>query len=751
VLKHIIYCLKLFYPISLICSLLYFSHQNKVFATWEKYHANPVLSHGSPGEWDSGGAISSSIVFDGFEYQMWYSTSEGSPGKIGYATSSDGINWVKSLANPIIIPNNTIDGETNVMDPYVILDEGVYKMWYTSVRPYTGSGNEVYRIAYTSTTDPINWPPGQLVLRAVASSWESEGVAQASVAKVDNIYKQWYAARDSSGSWKIGYADSLDGINWNKNLANPILFANQPSWEYSHIGGPRGLIIDQNIYNLWYHAGPVVPYNIAFAYSPNGITNWVKPSNENPILTRGSTGSFDQTYLANPFVLKVGNDYRMWYSGFNGQRWQIGLASNVPSPTPTPTPAMETTKVIVVPGMGGSWSAAILSCELDLPGTWVPMVGTEEIYNPLIEEIQQRGFTALPFYYDWRKPIPSRGTELATFIDESTQPGEKVMLVGHSMGGLVGRAYLTQEGANNKLDHFMTVGSPHRGAPQSYAALSGGELWTDESMIKKAEFLIKKWCAGSTKSDREVYTNLVPSFYDILPIEDYLRDQKSGTLKPVGSMQLQNSWLPGNNFSSPFFGVTVGALSGNAHQTIQNISVKDRNKVDQLLGDWADGKPTQKEKIPAGDGTVLASSSMIPGATNIPLDKDHSELISSSDGVGEIMSFLGLGETNLTAITNYEEPESTLAIIADPGWFWVTDPSGKTVGDTQGLIVISNTQNGNYKFKLIPKTFGSTRIAVAQFLKNGNVLWKDYYHKGILPKFGSLNINVDTPTEDVLH
>ena len=87
---------------------------------------------------------------------MWY-TGNYYPMKsrVGYASSSDGFNWNKSLINPILLPNN--DWEKEVGDVSVIHKENIYEMWYTSIGTYIGSGIEYYRIGHATSTDGISW------------------------------------------------------------------------------------------------------------------------------------------------------------------------------------------------------------------------------------------------------------------------------------------------------------------------------------------------------------------------------------------------------------------------------------------------------------------------------------------------------------------------------------------------------------------------------------------------------------------
>jgi predicted GH43/DUF377 family glycosyl hydrolase len=47
---------------------------------------------------------------------------------------------------------------------------------------------------------------------------------------------------------------------------------------------------------------------------------------DSPVLVHGPAGSFDEYWVIDPSVIKVGNEYRMYYTAWNGQHWTVGLA-----------------------------------------------------------------------------------------------------------------------------------------------------------------------------------------------------------------------------------------------------------------------------------------------------------------------------------------------------------------------------------------------------------------------------------------
>jgi hypothetical protein len=95
-----------------------------------------------------------------------------------------------------------------------------------------------------------------------------------------------------------------------------------------------------------------------------------------------------------------------------------------------------------------------------------------------------RGFDVRVFPYDWRLSCTVNAGRLAEQINRwwwagytpaRVEPAEKITIIGHSLGGLIGRYYVE----NDQLDgaryvrQLITVGTPHSGAPEVYTHLNG--------------------------------------------------------------------------------------------------------------------------------------------------------------------------------------------------------------------------------------------------------------------------------------
>ena len=719
---------------------------------------------------------------------MWYEGNGGTGKRIGYAFSENGISgWSKDIFQSISIGSYD-NWEKEVSGPVVIFDTATstYKMWYTSLNSdHWTSGLDRFRLRYASSSADLKWNiyPNWSMYGS-AGSWDSGGIWFGKSIIKDVKYRLWYAGTNESslGSnsyWRIGYATSTDGIlNWTKeNNGNPITIQN----EVNNVTYPTLLFLN-NIYHMWYSSG-IGDFNnqINYAYSKDGII-WIKTATENPVLTR-TPGTFDQSGIIPNTVLMENDVLKMWYSGYDGAHWRIGYATAsasilptpdpetiptaaplptstptaTPTPTPTPTPPPPPTKkIVVIPGVTASWNPdALLSCKLnDYTGEWTLFHLAQSVYNPLLDALTKAGWIPTIYPYDWRKPVSENEPALASFINNLT-PGwhEKVDIVGHSMGGLLARSYITQEQSANKTEKFLSVGSPHLGTVAAYPTWEAGQIWEGDLGWKFILTLLKKNCSARNKiNDRTTVQTYFTSVNNLLPVFDYLTDDATGQPIHYGDMQEKNHFLTDNRF--PFYLTSVATLRGTGQETTIGYRVGPIDKHD-APGDWIDGKPVSRSTTTEGDGTVLLTSSEIPEADNtrvIPVN--HTGLLSSAQGIEKILGFLGAAPQTIQSVTANIQPQapaptSGLFVIGYPADFWIVDPNGQMTKDERNLQVFPNPKPGKYKLVLLPGT-GTTRLIVAQFLPNGKILWKEYQLKNRLPKIKTIKFDPDNPLEDAL-
>jgi predicted GH43/DUF377 family glycosyl hydrolase len=129
----------------------------------------------------------------------------------------------------------------------------------------------------------------------------------------------WYAGENSQGADRIGMATSNDGMSWTKYSGNPVFDVSTPgSWDGDSISD-ASVIKENGQYKMWYtgqtYGATSVDdvFKIGYATSPDGI-HWTRYS-ENPVLTPGSLGWWDDRRVWRPSVISTGSGYVMYYRG----------------------------------------------------------------------------------------------------------------------------------------------------------------------------------------------------------------------------------------------------------------------------------------------------------------------------------------------------------------------------------------------------------------------------------------------------
>jgi len=123
----------------------------------------------------------------------------------------------------------------------------------------------------------------------------------------------------NSQPWDLHFniicAWSLDGINWNKKTDIPVLTINpSQTWEDEFVQDPKVLKIG-SVYHMWYSAKGSIQggQQIGHATSYDGI-NWMRTS-FSPIISTSESGNWDEYLCSFPTVVFNDNVYHLWYTG----------------------------------------------------------------------------------------------------------------------------------------------------------------------------------------------------------------------------------------------------------------------------------------------------------------------------------------------------------------------------------------------------------------------------------------------------
>ncbi len=247
------------------CNISYAESSNGT--DWVKNPGNPVFDI-DPYSWDRYAVETVTVLRDETEgmaaYKMWYSgrtkDKPGDPGyDIGYAFSSDGIHWTRY--GPPVLERGGLEQWDNYFleGPTVIKDNGAYGMWYAGMDAVSNgqpSDGKVC-IGYASSQDGIHWVKNSqpVLLPGNTSSWDFKTVQDPCVIKYDNVYYMWFGGKTSDYSnygQQTGFARSLDGVNWEKSPANPVIKRGSPGQWDAVTASYGSVLFDGTKLEIWY-------------------------------------------------------------------------------------------------------------------------------------------------------------------------------------------------------------------------------------------------------------------------------------------------------------------------------------------------------------------------------------------------------------------------------------------------------------------------------------------------------------------
>ncbi len=295
-----------------------------------------VLDQGN-GAWEKYVWRPSVIQLNPLNYAMYYSgENDQGVSNIGVAFSSDGLAWARYSGNPVLTTSPGAWDSGSVQEGWVMFENGNFKMWYTG-ESLDNTGNPIFvAIGYATSPDGTHWQKwqGNPVLRQGATgSWDDQWVFRPTVIPTAPGYTMYYQGRSAAnGQIRIGAAYSSNGTDWVK-VGQPISVPQGiGGWNPYYLGSTYK-IVEQTVLFTYGSPDSSQPAEIGYAKSANGI-DW---DTTNPIIMSGPSGSWDDDGVILPSMVAVGNDYYIYYTGFqkaSGSRIGLSMlsASNYPIP-----------------------------------------------------------------------------------------------------------------------------------------------------------------------------------------------------------------------------------------------------------------------------------------------------------------------------------------------------------------------------------------------------------------------------------
>ena len=215
-------------------------------------HDQPVLPLGRLGAFDDCGVMPSWVITHNklkYLYYIGWTVRNTIPyhNSVGVAVSKDGGSTFRRVSEGPLLG-------TTFREPYftgtscVLVEDGLWRMWYLSCTKWEiheGKPEPYYHIKYAESQDGIHWIREGKVAIDYTSEQEG-GIVKASVLKENGRYKMWYSFRagqeyrtNVKKSYRIGYAESQDGIKWTRKDEEVGIDVSASGWDSEMLAYPH--------------------------------------------------------------------------------------------------------------------------------------------------------------------------------------------------------------------------------------------------------------------------------------------------------------------------------------------------------------------------------------------------------------------------------------------------------------------------------------------------------------------------------
>lgn len=203
----------------------------------------PVLSSGELGAFDNDGASLACISHthdQQYLYYLGWNLCKSFPwnNSIGLAISKKSKSQFERYSKAPIMGRSDSD-PFSMSYPWVMQDEGKWKMWYGSHLNWGNPGDKeicYHVIKYAESNDGIHWIRNNIIAVPFDKSKGEYAISRPCVIKEDGVYKMWYSFRGES--YRIGYAESRNGIEWLRKDSEVRINPSDSGWDAESIEYP---------------------------------------------------------------------------------------------------------------------------------------------------------------------------------------------------------------------------------------------------------------------------------------------------------------------------------------------------------------------------------------------------------------------------------------------------------------------------------------------------------------------------------
>jgi sucrose-6-phosphate hydrolase SacC (GH32 family) len=237
-------------------------------------------------------------------YLNLYSGYDGRTWHTGAASSPDGIAWRK--LGRVLSPSGW-EGNYIAANGSALVENGEILYWYVAGNPWQiGMARSRDGIAWTKHPSPV-LPPGP------RGSFDELAAADPDVIRRGEFLYMFYTGLDRARRQRVGVARSRDGIAWEKLRSNPLLELGPPGAFDEHAVGEPAVWTSGGSYWMLYTGSDREEHRkLGLAQSLNGV-EWQRVPSFTPV---GGAQNWDRQVLCDPSLdLEADGAVRVWFGG----------------------------------------------------------------------------------------------------------------------------------------------------------------------------------------------------------------------------------------------------------------------------------------------------------------------------------------------------------------------------------------------------------------------------------------------------
>jgi len=220
----------------------------------------PVLDIGKDGAFDDNGVVPCSVIRrqNGLYYMYYAGYQLVRKVKFlvfgGLAISSDGGYTFRRYSRTPITDRTDEELYFRVIHS-LIFENDVWRAWYGGGSEFIKEGDKIlpsYNVRYFESSDGINFPRrGKVVLDFIYEDEYRIGRPYVIKDENENIYRMFYGYATKSKGYRLGYAESKDGINWVRKDHEIGINISESGWDSEMIAYPAVIRWKDKVYMFY--------------------------------------------------------------------------------------------------------------------------------------------------------------------------------------------------------------------------------------------------------------------------------------------------------------------------------------------------------------------------------------------------------------------------------------------------------------------------------------------------------------------